>query len=83
MIQLNELVASVINVPASQLTSQSGPENLSEWDSLAHIGIIAAVEQAYQLQFSMPEMLAIKTIADLRTTLQKRGISLMDAGHTG
>lgn len=78
MTQLNELVASVINVPTAELTPQSGPENLPAWDSLAHIGIIAAIEQTYNLQFTMPEILAIKTISDLHNTLEKRGVSLVD-----
>jgi acyl carrier protein len=83
LIQLNKLVASVINVPAEELTSSSGPENLSTWDSLAHIGIIAAIEQTYRVQFSMPEMLAIKSIGDLRNLLRKHGVSLMDDGRSG
>ncbi len=80
--QLNELVASVINVPAAELTLRSGPENLPAWDSLAHIGIIAAIEQTYQLQLTMPEILSIKTIADLRNVLEKRGVSFVDDGYS-
>jgi acyl carrier protein len=72
--QLNEIIGSVINVPFSALSPQSGPENLPEWDSLAHIGIVAAVEQTYQVQLTMPEILAIKTIADLCNLLEKRGV---------
>lgn len=81
MTQLNALIASVINVPATELSLQSGPENLPAWDSLAHVGIIAAVEQTYQLQLTMPEILAIKTIASLRNTLEKHGVSFVDDGH--
>ena len=81
MTQLNELVASVINVPAAGLTPQSGPENLPAWDSVAHIGIIAAVEQTYHLQLTMPEILAIKTVADLHNMLEKHGVSFVDDAH--
>ena len=77
MIQLNELIAGVINISTAELTLESGPENIVEWDSLAHIGIISAVEQTYNLQFSMPEILGIKTVADLRDTLEKRGVSFV------
>ncbi len=82
MIQLNELIAGVINVPSSTLTPQSGPENLSDWDSLAHIGIVSAVEQMYQVQLTMPEILSINTIADLRKILEKRGVTFVDEGHS-
>lgn len=81
MTQLNELVASVINVPAAELTPQSGAENLPAWDSLAHIGIIAAVEETYHVQLTMPEILAIKTVSDLHNTLEKHGVSFIDEGH--
>ena len=81
MTQLNELIGSVINVPSSTLSPQSGPENLPEWDSLAHIGIVAAVEQTYQVQLTMPEILAIKTIADFRNILEKRGVKFPDEGR--
>jgi len=81
--QLNELVASVINVSAAELTPQSGPENLPAWDSLAHIGIIAAIEETYRVQLTMPEILAIRTIADLRNMLEKRGVSFVGDGHPG
>lgn len=82
MTQLNELIASVINVPSSTLTPQSGPENLPDWDSLAHIGVVAAVEQTYQVQLTMPEILSIKTIADLRNILEKRGVTFVDEEHS-
>jgi len=78
MKQLLELIANIINVPASKLTLESGPANIPAWDSLAHIGIMAAVEQTYDLQLTMPEMLAIKTVADLRRALEKRSVTLVD-----
>ena len=82
MIQLNELIGSVINVSPSKLTSKSGPENLAEWDSLAHIGIVTAIEQTYQVQLTMPEILSVKTIAELRNILENRGVTFFDEGNS-
>ena len=83
MTQLNELIASVINISPAELNLQSGPGNISEWDSLAHVGVVAAVEQTYQVELTMPEILSIKTIADIRNLLQKRGVTFVDEGHAG
>jgi acyl carrier protein len=69
------LVADVLNVAPADLTLQSGPANLGQWDSLAHVTIMAAVEQTYSIEFTMREMLAIKSIADLQKTLETHGIS--------
>jgi acyl carrier protein len=82
VIQLNELIGSVINVSPSKLTSKSGPETLAEWDSLAHIGIVTAIEQTYQVQLTMPEILSVKTIAELRNILENRGVTFVDEGNS-
>jgi acyl carrier protein len=78
MKKLIDLIANIINVPVGELTPQSGPANIPAWDSLAHIGIMSAVEQTYDLQLTMPEMLSIKTVADLRNAIEKRGVTLLD-----
>jgi len=78
MIKFKELVASVFNVPVANLTLQSGPENLPEWDSLAHMGVITAIEQTYHMQFTTSEILSVKAIADLVNILEERGVTFMD-----
>src|SRR5690606_6956983 len=56
------LVAAALDVPAASLTQDSGPENVPQWDSLAHITVITAVEKAYQIQLTVPEMLESQSI---------------------
>ena len=68
---LLNLVAGVINVPAQNLTLESGPENVPEWDSLAQISIVSAIEQIHKIRFTMPEILAIRTILDLQKIVDK------------
>jgi acyl carrier protein len=74
MSNITELVASVLNVPASTLDEQSGPANQPPWDSLAHVTIIAAVEGSYGISLTMPEILAIKNIGDLTVVLKRHGV---------
>jgi len=73
MSNLIELVASVLNVPASALDAQSGPANQPAWDSLAHVTIVAAVEGSYGISLTMSEILAIKNISDLAAALKRHG----------
>jgi acyl carrier protein len=81
MKHLIELIASVINISPTVLNLQSGPGNISNWDSLAHVGVAAAVEQTYQVQLEMSEILSIKTIADIRNLLEKRGVTFVNEEH--
>lgn len=68
---LIELIAGIINVPASGLTMDSGPATHQAWDSLAHVSIVAAVEQTYGVNFTMAEILSIKTIEELSSMLAR------------
>lgn len=36
------------------------------WDSLSHAGIIAAIEEAYQIRFDLLEILRVKNVGDLQ-----------------
>lgn len=75
MSKLIELVASVLNVPASNLDQESGPANQDSWDSLAHVTIVAAVEGTFGINLTMSEILAIKTVGDLADVLNRHGVS--------
>jgi acyl carrier protein len=67
--QLIELVSDIINIPANDLTMDSGPANQPAWDSLAHVTIVSAVEETYGINLTMPEILGIKTIHDLENAI--------------
>ncbi len=72
---LVELVATVLDVSPDQLTMESGPRTVSKWDSLAHVTIAAAVEQTYKVELTMPEILSVRSIANLQEVLRKHGVS--------
>jgi acyl carrier protein len=74
MQRLQQLIASVLSVPAEQLTGASGPATLPEWTSLAHVTIVAAVEEEFHVQFEMGEILNIKQLDDLARLLGAKGI---------
>jgi acyl carrier protein len=73
---LNELVAGVLNIPAEELTEESGPNVVAQWDSLAHVTIAAAVEDTYGVELAMSEILGITSLGDLRRVLRARGVGV-------
>ena len=71
-----EIVASILNVPTDSLKLDSTPGQIPSWDSLAHVSMCAAMEQSLNIQFSMAEMLSIKSLSDMVDMLTKHGIIL-------
>lgn len=73
---LFNLVAGILGVSSKELSLESGPENLSQWDSLAQITIVSAIEQQYKIKLNMPEILSIRSISDLQELIEKHSGSV-------
>ncbi len=71
-----EIVGAVVGVDAAQLNDSSGRDNMMEWDSLAHINLIAAVEETYRVTFTIEEIQHIQTIGDLKAVLKHKDVHL-------
>jgi acyl carrier protein len=47
-------------IPTSAMTAN----DVDEWDSLSHIRLIVAVEQDFNVKFSIPEIERLKNVGD-------------------
>lgn len=61
-----EIAATCFNVPASDLSYDSTPFDTEGWDSLAHMTLIEALEEAFGIRFSALQIAQIFTLADAR-----------------
>ncbi|MEM7302713.1 MAG: acyl carrier protein [Pseudomonadota bacterium] len=73
---LYEVVASVLRVEPSVLNEESNAQNTPNWDSIRHIELMLAVESAYHVSFSMPEMVGMRKLADMRQLLTEKGADM-------
>ena len=62
------IVAEATHTPLEQLSDDTGIDTLQSWDSIAHVNIILAVEEASGKQLT-PEaivnIVSVRTIADI------------------
>ena len=54
------------------INEKTSPENISEWDSLHHVLLIAAIEKRYKIKFELSDMLSIRSIGDICTCIIKK-----------
>lgn len=74
--KLEKIVAQVLAVDAAELSDESNALNTRNWDSLKHIELLLAVETAYEVRFSMPEITSLQKLGDMRELLVSKGASL-------
>jgi acyl carrier protein len=76
MNQLCRLIAEILGVEYSEVGQQTGPGTIAKWDSLAHIQLVAAIEETYKVQLSTDEIVNLLSVKDIATLLREKGASL-------
>jgi len=68
------IASDVLGVPAGQVTLDASPQSVANWDSVQHLNLVLAVEQAFDLTFEPEELDQMKSLRDVVALVQgKRG----------
>lgn len=59
------LIESVLKVPAGTVTVQTRAQDLEQWDSLAHVMIIGALEERLGIEIPLDEAVEIEDVAGI------------------
>ena len=73
--QLEVIFANILREPAESMNDQTSPGNTKAWDSLKHIELVLAVEGAYSVKFTMPEITSVRSLGSVRQLLQTKGVA--------
>lgn len=74
---IENLIKEVLFIEeGTELTDETGPDDIDAWDSLGHVNIITAVEDEFDIEISPEEIGEIRTIADIKKMLAKKDIDL-------
>lgn len=73
---LYKIIARVMSVPISEISDESGPENIESWDSFNGLVLVDELENSFNVKFSLEEIIDVKTVADIQKHLKNHGIDL-------
>jgi len=73
MSRLEEIAGAVLAVDPSGLTDADGPTTVESWDSLNHIMLAGAIEEAFGVSLSAEELMNASTLGDFRRLLRTKG----------
>lgn len=68
---LNSVFQDVFDDPSIQVNDGTTADDIEEWDSLEHIHLIVAVEQAFNMKFKMGDVVGMKNVGDMANILEK------------
>jgi acyl carrier protein len=63
--EVNEIFKEVLDDESIVLNYESNSDNIDDWDSLAHIQLIVAIEKKYKIKFTAKEMVSWKNVGEM------------------
>jgi acyl carrier protein len=70
--RLKKLILKQLKLDDFDLTDETIAPQVPGWDSLAHIGLISAVEKEYGIRFKTLEVIHLKNVGDLQAAIDKK-----------
>jgi acyl carrier protein len=79
--QLYNLIGKVLGVDPATLSEDSNAQNTPKWDSLRHIEVVFAMENAFHVRFTMPEIASLRKLGDIRQLLVAKNVRLNESAE--
>jgi acyl carrier protein len=68
--ELQSIFRDVLDQPDLILTRESNASNVDDWDSLAHINLVTAIERHFKIRFALGELQELKNVGDMIDLIQ-------------
>ena len=61
-LELRSIISDVLNVPEEDIDENFSIESCENWDSLAHMGLVTAIEEKFALELTMDDIVEMTSI---------------------
>jgi len=63
--ELQPIFRDILDQPDLVLTRDSSAKNVEDWDSLAHINLVTAIEKKFKIRFALSELQGLKNVGEM------------------
>jgi len=75
MSNLNQLVAKALLLPEDRITDDLRYNSIPEWDSVAHMALVAELEDSYNIMLDTNDIVDMSSVGKIREILGKYDVS--------
>ncbi len=76
--KLFNIISRVMEIESSELTDESKPEDIENWDSYNGLLLVDKLESEFNVTFTVEEVFDVHSIADIKKHLLNHGVTLND-----
>ena len=70
--KVEALLADVLQVPAATITDELAMEGVEAWDSLKHMELVVALEEAFHVELTFDEIVRMRSVGEIKRVLGAR-----------
>ena len=70
--EIQEIFRNVFDDPNLIITRESNASTVEDWDSLAHVNLVTAIEKKYKIRFALGELQELKNVGDIVDLIEKK-----------
>jgi acyl carrier protein len=71
---VHRTLAAVLGVPESKINDDTSPDSYPAWDSVAHLNLVMALEEAFGTSFTPEETMDMTSVKLIRLLLEEKGL---------
>ena len=76
---LQPLFRDILDQPKLVITRESNAHNVEDWDSLAHINLVTAVEKHYKIRFALGELRELQNVGDMVDLIEVKVVRQLES----
>jgi acyl carrier protein len=72
--RVSEIFQEIFDDPALRVTPETSPADIADWDSVAQLKLVLAMDEAFGVQLAMEEAASLSNVGDFLNALRKHGV---------
>ena len=69
--EVRQIASDIFGVPADQITMESSPQTIENWDSMQHLNLVLALEEKFGLQFDPEDIEKMTSVGAVVALVEK------------
>lgn len=70
--RVNEIFRDVFDQPSLVIGPETNSEHIDEWDSLAHINLVGAIEKDFKIRLALAELEGLKNVGEMVQLIRRK-----------
>lgn len=63
--RVQQIFRDVFDRPVLVISRQTTAKDIEDWDSLAHINLVVAIEKSFRIKFALGELQSLRDVGDM------------------